>query len=113
MSRFPLYDSLYKDIPINDLTLVQKKMFMKKILKIDMNGHEIIYALIKMYQVLNEENNMIALPYKGLYYSKDISFDLDLFPVSLKHILLKFIGVHIYKMKEEYAIEKQSNVKRL
>ena len=35
MSKFPLYDSLSKDLPKEDLTMVQKQSFIKKIQKMD------------------------------------------------------------------------------
>lgn len=113
MSKFPLYDSLIKDIKQTDLTSQQKKSFLKKILKIDSNGQDLIYALIRMYQIENGEENIgFILPYNGNYVENDIHFDLDKFPIDLKQILFKFLGVHIKKMKEEKTIEKQTPVKR-
>ena len=114
MSKFPLYDSLSKDLPEEDLTPTEKRLFIKKIGKIDNNGHELVYALIRMYQVENnEENTSFTLPYNGIFVDSDINFDLDKFPIYLKHILFKFLAVHIDKMKEEKTIEKQTPVKRV
>ena len=114
MSKFPLYDSLLKDISDNDLTVTQKRSFIKKITKIDKHGHELIYALIRMYQVENNETNIsFTLPYNGTFIDTDINFDLDKFPFILKQILFKFLGVHLGKMKEEKSIEKQTHVKRV
>lgn len=114
MSKFPLYDSLIKDLPKKDLTMTQKRAFIKRIAKIDKNGHDLVYALIRMYQVENnEENTSFTLPYNGTFIDNDINFDLDKFPVDLKQILFKFLVVHIGKMKEERSIEKQTPVKRV
>lgn len=114
MSKFPLYDSLSKNIPNTDLTVAQKKMFVKKIEKIDKNGHELVYALVRMYQVENKEENInFALPYTGVYVDGDISFNLDNFPISLRHILFRFLNVHIEKMREETILEKNTPVKRV
>ena len=114
MSKFPLYDSLSKDIPTEDLTPIQKRTFIKRILKIDKNGHELVYALVRMHQVENNETNTsFVLPYNGTFVENDINFDLDKFPVNLKHILFKFLVAHIEKMKEEKSIEKQTPVKRV
>jgi hypothetical protein len=114
MSKFPLYDSLIKDLPKKDLTMTQKQVFIKRIAKIDKNGHDLVYALIRMYQVENnEENTSFTLPYNGTFIDNDINFDLDNLPVDLKQILFKFTGVHIGKMKEERSIEKQTPVKRV
>lgn len=114
MSKFPLYDSLSKDIAEKDLTSVQKRAFVKRVAKIDKNGHDLVYALIRMYQVENnEKNTSFTLPYNGTFIESDINFDLDKFPHTLKQILFKFLGVHIEKMKEERSIEKQTPVKRV
>jgi len=114
MSKFPLYDSLSKDISSNDLTVTQKRSFVRRVSKIDTRGHELIYALIRMHQVENnEKNTSFTLPYNGTFIETDINFDLDKFPSILKQILFKFLGVHIDKMKEEKSIEKQTPVKRV
>lgn len=114
MSEFPLYDSLSKNISENDLSVSEKKAFIKRLEKIDREGHELVYALIRMYQMVNnEQNTSFTLPYNGKYINNDISFDLDKFPISLKQILFKFLSVHIEKMKEERTIAKQTPVKRV
>jgi hypothetical protein len=101
MSKFPLYDSLLKDISSNDLNVTQKRAFLKRIQKIDTDGHELVYALIRMYQVENnEENTSFTLPYNGTYVESAICFDLDRLPNMLKQILFKFTGVHLDTMKD-------------
>lgn len=114
MSEFPLYDSLSKNIPETDLSFSEKRAFIKRFEKIDHEGHELVYAVIRMYQMVNnEQNTSFTLPYNGKYINNDISFDLDGFPIPLKQILAKFLSVHIEKMKEERTIAKQTPVKRL
>ena len=114
MSQFPLYDSLSKNILQSDLTSAQKRTFIKRIGKIDKNGHDLVYALIRMFQVENSDEDIgFTLPYNGTHVNKDITFDLDKLPNTLKQILFKFLGVHLDKMKEERSIEKQTPVKRV
>jgi hypothetical protein len=114
MSKFPLYDSLFINIVDKDLTVAQKGTFIKRINKIDNNGHDLVYALIRMYQVENnEKNTSFTLPYNGTYSDTDINFDLEKFPCDLKQILFKFLVIHIGKMKEERSAEKQTPVKRV
>ena len=114
MSKFPLYDNLSKDLPETDLTMAQKRSFVKKIEKIDLSGHELIYALIRFHQTkrVDEENITYSLPYEGSYIGNDINFNIDNLPICLKHILLKFLTMHLIKMKEEKIIESQTPVKR-
>lgn len=114
MSKFPLYDNLSTDIIDKDLTVSQKKSFLTKINKIDNNGHELIYALIRMYQLSKDDNHDIKIPYDGIIdnTNSDISFELNNFPKKLKQILFKFLKIHIEKMKEEKHIE-NTPVKRV
>ena len=114
MSRFPLYDSLYKDTPNKELTVSQKRYFIKNVQEIDKTGHELLYALIKMYQIENNDGNTsFTLPYDGKYINKNIKFDFDKFPKKLKQILYKFLKAHMVKMEEEETIEQQTPVKRV
>lgn len=114
MSKFPLYDSLSKDLKIEDLSVMQKRAFLKRVDKMDAYGHELIYALIRMYQIENnEENTSFMLPYNGVYVNTDIHFDLDNIPKDLKNILFKFVSIHLEKMKEEKCILNTTSVKRI
>ena len=102
MSKFPLYDSISKDIPKEDISVFQKNRFIKRLQKIDNNGHDLIYALIRMYQIENnEDNTSFTLPYNGIYVDQDIHFDIENLPKNLRHILFKFVSLHLQKMKEE------------
>ena len=108
MSKFPLYDNLYKNVDDEDLSLNDKKNFLKRIKKLDENGQELIYTLIRFYEIENNENDKNNnLPYNGIFVDNDINFDLDKFPLKLKQILFKFSKFHLNKMKEEKQIEKQ------
>jgi hypothetical protein len=107
MSHFPLYDNLLDDIDDTDLTVSQKNKFIRNVKKIDKNGHELIYALIRMYQLENNEENIsFMIPFKGTYVDNNICFDLDILPLKLKQMLFKFINIHISKMKEEKQLKK-------
>jgi hypothetical protein len=102
MSKFPLYDSLSKNNLKTDLTLNQKRLFVKRISSLDNEGHNLIYALIRIYQIENnKEETNISLPYKGEVLDTDILFDVDNLPINLKRILLKFVSVHMEKIAEE------------
>ncbi len=108
--NFPFYDSMIKDVKNKDLTMKQKDEFITKVNKIDENGIELVYALIRIYEMQHEENSgTFKLPYSGKYIEKNnIQFDFDQFPVKLKQILYKFINIHIKKMEEENTmIEKR------
>ena len=100
MSTFPLYDNLLGEVTsFEDLTVKQKDDFMKVINDIDDNATELVYALIRVYQLENSENkNTFTLPYDGKYVennkNKDIRFDLNELPNQLKQMLYNFLRLY-------------------
>lgn len=96
MSNFPLYDNLIAEVQsFEDLTNKQKDEFMKLVADIDDNTSELIYALIRVYQLENSENkNTFTLPYDGKFIDKNVKFDLNELPNQLKQILHKFLILH-------------------
>lgn len=101
-SNFPLYDNLCLDISSQDLTTKQKNEFMSNIKNIDDKGSELVYALIRIFQMENSsDNSTYKLPYDGKYDKNDMKFDLNKLPNKLKQILYKFVNIHIETMKEE------------
>lgn len=102
MSNFPLYDSLIIDINSDELKIEEKDDFMKKIKTFDKNGYELIYALIRVFQLENnEDKSTFKLPYGGKYVKNDILFDLNELPNKLKQLLYKFVKIHVESMKKE------------
>jgi len=107
MSNFPLYDNLSTDIATIDLTTKEKDEFMKIVKTIDTDGYELIYALIRIYQLENsEDKSTFKLPYGGKFLKNDIKFDLNELPNTLKQILYKFVLSHKKKLEEDEIIEK-------
>ncbi len=102
MSSFPFYDIMMKDTKTADLTVKQKNDFLAKMLLIDKNGYELIYALIRVFEINNEDlPSSFKLPYSGKFIDKDMHFDLEKLPLKLRQVLYKFINVHLEKMEEE------------
>jgi hypothetical protein len=93
MSNFPLYDNIINEIKTEeDLTTKQKDEFIKLVANVDENASELIYALIRVYQLENSENkNTFTLPFNGTFINDTIKFDLNELPNKLKQILYKFI----------------------
>jgi len=106
MSNFPLYTSISADIPEKDLTGTQKADFVKKVESMDLDGHELIYALIKTFYIENENDSPFTLPYGGKFIKNEMSYDMDGIPLKLRQILYKFAKIHIKKMKEDRKLEK-------
>lgn len=105
---FPLYQSLSKDLPKKDLTVKQKDEFIEKVNGIDNQGRDLIYALIQVYHSENDELKVDKLPYSATTESfkkgnQNISWNLLDLPIGLRHILYKFITMHVQKLEEEIA----------
>ena len=101
MSNFPLYDDLLKKSTNDELTTKQKDEFMKIVKNIDSNGAELIYALIRTYQLENnEDKSTFKLPYGGKFVKDDMKFDFNELPNELKNILYQFVLIHL-KTSEE------------
>lgn len=95
-----LYNTLKKeaDEKKRDLTSKQKKCFVEKFNKLDQEGHNFIFALIKYNSI--QENCEESIPYCGVKNNKDITFDIDKFSMKLKYILYFFIQKHLKAMEE-------------
>ena len=104
MSDFPLYMSLDKDIKTTrDLSKKQKNNFIDDFKIMDDKGLEMIYLLIRFYELNNKDGSRkdYQLPYHGKYEGDDIMFDFDKFPKKLKRMLFNFQKLHIKKMEED------------
>ena len=102
MSNLPLYDNLMKETTNDDLTTKQKDNFMKLIKSVDQNGAELVYALIRMYQLENDDDkSTFKIPYGGKYIKSDMTFNLIDLPNQLKQVLFKFLQLHTETMKEK------------
>ena len=89
MSEFPLYDTLTEKLPKKDLTKKQREEFLSLSNTLDSQTTEYIYVLIKTHQQREESQGFV--PYNGNYQNSDVNFDLSEIPISLKHILLRFL----------------------
>lgn len=105
MTSFPLYAGMKSHIPSTDLTLEEKGTFVEGIKKLDDAGMELIAALIRAHQIETTSKRVdTSLPYSSTTNGDDIMFDLEALPIPLKHILSKFVKVHVASMKENLAL---------
>ena len=108
MSLTHLYNSLKKDVDNQPLSLSQRDDFFKNIKLLDDKGNEIVYVIIKMFEIENNpKTTRDNLPYESKFISKELRFDLDKIPDKLKHILNKFLNIHIKNMEEEKKINEE------
>lgn len=94
-SQFPLFNSLNnKTKQLKEFTHKEKMDIIKDIKSFDKNGHELIYALIKAYDLNDGILNPISFPYEGKQLKTGIKFDFDKFPNKLQNILGTFVEMH-------------------
>jgi hypothetical protein len=101
MANFPLYTSLFKEFENTkeQLNNTDKEHIVNTIKKLDTNGHELIYALIKTYQI--KHGDTFNVPYGMKEQKLGYKFDLDNIPTILQHMLRKFVDLHYSKMCED------------
>jgi hypothetical protein len=95
-TKFPLYDSL-NNLVSNEVVSLTPEIQLdlsQKIKKFDRDAHELIYALIKAYQIKNPEINQHTLPFDGKTLKSGLKFDMTKFPERLQNILAKFVELH-------------------
>ena len=108
--NFPLYSSLKSQIKLEKkLNVSQKNSFLKKINKMNPAGIELIYIIIRTYEL--EQNNYkpissSSLPFEGQFKDSSITFDLDKLPQELSLILYNFMGIHLKKIDEEKKLNR-------
>jgi hypothetical protein len=101
---FPLYQDLFKISDEIDLKDEEKDELIKKIKRMDDMGHELIYALIRNYQL--EHSSSFDLPYESKMLKLGLKFDLDKLPSKLQKIVWNFTDKHLEKMKEDAKLNK-------
>ena len=84
-----------KDLPSKKLTIKEKNDFISKISKLDENGIEIMYVLIRIFEKRKKKKDN-KLPFNSkLKGNNEIIFDVDEFPNKLAQLLYKFVNLHI------------------
>lgn len=88
--KFPLYESLSNLKNEQDISEDDKKEMIEKINLMSTEKHEILYALIKAYNI-NEQYSSEELPYGGkIQKNSKLKFDLNSIPSKLQFILKSF-----------------------
>ena len=106
MTTFPLYNSLEEKIPnlLLDLSSEDKDFFTEAVSTLELTEHELIYALIRYYQIQHETEDIPSIfPYGGKKLKKGIKFDFEKLPIGLQYILLFFVRLHLNTLNEGMA----------
>jgi hypothetical protein len=73
------------------------RFFMQHVRSLDEYGMELIYAIIRCYQIEIDKQDYPETPYYHARTKKKntIRYDLSLFPAKLKNLLFQFMELHI------------------
>jgi len=95
-TKFPLFDSINNMVSSknDELTHDTQLDLSQKIKKFDKNTQELVYALIKAYQITNPDTNQHTIPFEGKALKSGLKFDMTKFPNKLQNILAKFVELH-------------------
>jgi hypothetical protein len=108
-SSFALFDLLAKRCNQGppDITVEECKELIENVKKLDKQGFEYLFILIKTYSSIEKQEDEI--PYTGQKINEnksddrvcDIKFDIRKFSPMLRKILLEFSRLHLDKMTDE------------
>ncbi len=107
----PLYETMRKHLPDEDLTDEQKRDCIQMIGKLDSEGTSMVFLLIRVHSVKEKgDEKLFEAPYNGEEMKRtneisDFKFSLEEMPVVLRQMIYKFCKVHMKTMSEEKARE--------
>jgi len=104
-TSFPLYDLLLDKSKDAALTQPELLEFMQNVKKLDKNGYELIFVIIRIYSIKNIPNvTMNEIPYSGQKMEQNnmqnmsaVKFDIRNFPNKLNQMLFEFTKLHLNK----------------
>lgn len=100
-SSFPLFEIMLSEIDSDQIIQDSEKTELcEKIKKMDNEGYELIYALMKSYAIRFDQN-FESPPFHPKKIQKGYKFDIDLLPNKLILILSHFVKKHNQKLMEE------------
>ena len=96
-----LYQSIYENTKHMTVALddTQKANAIQLIPRLDQKGQDLLFFLIRMYHNQQSQDITFQLPYTGTAEksdstTKDIEFDLNVFPPQLQHMVFLFTRMH-------------------
>lgn len=100
-ASLPIYTTILQNIPSNiSINDDDKSELILNIEKYE-DTHELIFAIIRCYQINNSNDNS-TIPFYGRYLKtkKSYKFDITYIPDKLIKILIEFYKLHINSIKK-------------
>jgi hypothetical protein len=116
LHNFTLYNVLVNEVEDNEMSAEEKINLSKLIKKIDIEGCEFVYAIIRCYQIehdIVDQHVSTTLPYEGKITKTCIKWDMEKFPNTLLRMIELFLKKHVLKMNEEKVLRQtRKNTKK-
>jgi hypothetical protein len=97
---FPLFDMIYAETDnMPNCTNTDKEHFCDAIKKMDEEGYELLYALIKCYAIKYDKDG--GIPFAAKKCKNGYKFDISAIPDRLFNVLNHFVAKHKAKLREE------------
>ena len=100
--NLPIYDNLLNNIESSNDTITEKtKTNLIDSINKYKNTHELLFAIIRCYQ-LNNSNNITTLPFYSKYLKtkKGYKFDIENIPDKLIKVMVEFYKLHEKSMNK-------------
>lgn len=103
-----LFNSLYENTKnvISPLDDSKKNYILQTVPKLDTKGHEILFFLIRMFNIQQTRDVTFVHPYDSNLLSdtdSQIEFSLEKLPNHLQHMIFMFVGMHLSYLQHEQS----------
>lgn len=105
VGTFPLFCHLKNEIggeeeKMEELTPAQMTDLVEKVKLLDDQGCSLIYALIRYYQIYEEKQNAMEVPFNMKKIKNGHRFCVEDLPILLQHLLYCFVKIHLKSQNE-------------
>jgi oligoribonuclease (3'-5' exoribonuclease) len=103
VGQFPLFCHLKNELNIEEiepLMLAQMLELTEKIKGLDEQGCSLVYALIRYYQIYEDQRSAIEVPFNMKKIKNGYRFCIEDLPVLLQHLIYRFVDIHLNSQKE-------------
>lgn len=103
-SNFPLFEIIMQEIKstvLNEYSFEEQEKLAEKIKLLDQQGHEIVLAIIRNYQLQIDHFEFHEVPYEAKTVKSGYRFFVNKLPTQLLYMINHFVNLHIEKQHEE------------
>lgn len=108
VGTFPLFCHLKNEIDTQQemeaLTSTQMTDLVEKVKLLDEQGCSLVYALIRYYQIYEDKQNAIEVPFNMKKIKTGHRFCIEDLPILLQHLIYCFVKIHLKSQNERNPI---------